>query len=292
VPLPSSAVGASTRPHTQLVDRRWAQAYRAGLEAIGDAPSAPPSARAVNTAHPLFPVAVEWPVVVHANAELSGEHLTPDERRRGVHATHDLVIHRPVVGGEELTTIATVDAVQSRPPGAYQVLRLESTDRRGEPVATTRMGSLFLGVAVDGDDAGELVPRPAAGPTTGVRLATTPVAITPGAAHVYTETARIWNPIHTDAAVALAAGLPGPILHGTATLALAVNEVVQVVADGDDDPVRRVSARFGAMVRPGTSITIRVHHARTVDAGRVITFTVVNDEGELAVRDGVVVLAS
>ena len=34
--------------------------------------------------------------------------------------------------------------------------------------------------------------------------------------HVYTECARIWNPIHTDLAVARAAGLPGPILHGTA----------------------------------------------------------------------------
>src|SRR5262245_63914545 len=38
--------------------------------------------------------------------------------------------------------------------------------------------------------------------------------------HVYTECARIWNPIHTDLAVVRAAGLSGPILHGTATLAL------------------------------------------------------------------------
>ena len=46
------------------------------------------------------------------------------------------------------------------------------------------------------------------------------------AAHVYTECARIFNPIHTDVAVAEASGLPGPILHGTATLAMAVSAVV------------------------------------------------------------------
>ena len=54
-----------------------------------------------------------------------------------------------------------------------------------------------------------------------------PVSAT--AAHVYTEGARIWNPIHTDAAVAARAGLPGIILHGTATLALAVSISVTCV---------------------------------------------------------------
>ena len=42
------------------------------------------------------------------------------------------------------------------------------------------------------------------------------VPISALAAHVYTECARIWNPVHTDTAVADRAGLPGLILHGTA----------------------------------------------------------------------------
>ena len=53
--------------------------------------------------------------------------------------------------------------------------------------------------------------------------ATSPSAAT--AAHVYTECARIWNPIHTDVAYARAAGLPDIILHGTATLALSISKV-------------------------------------------------------------------
>ena len=49
------------------------------------------------------------------------------------------------------------------------------------------------------------------------------VAATP--AHVYTECARIWNPIHTDIAVARGGRAARLILHGTATLALAVSRV-------------------------------------------------------------------
>ena len=39
----------------------------------------------------------------------------------------------------------------------------------------------------------------------GKARAEVPLAISTGAAHVYTECARIWNPVHTDSAVAAAA---------------------------------------------------------------------------------------
>jgi len=289
MPLSSSSVGASTPPVSQLVDARWLMAYAAGID---DPSVAYFDTEAGVIGHPLFPVGVEWPVVLVARASLGGEELAADERRRGVHATHDLVIHRLVRAGDELTTTATVEAVEARAPGAYEVLRLDTADADGSPVATTRMGSLFLGVDVEGEDAGQLVAPPAPGPTTGVRLATTPRPIAAHAAHVYTETARIFNPIHTDTRSATKAGLPGPILHGTATLAMAVSEVVRVAADGDPRRVTRIAGRFGAMVVPPTTITIRVHGSVTTPAGaEQVTFTVATDDDELAVRDGVVVLS-
>ena len=55
------------------------------------------------------------------------------------------------------------------------------------------------------------------------------IPIPAGAAHVYTECAHIWNPVHTDRAVALAAGLPDLILHGSALVALAVTVVLALV---------------------------------------------------------------
>jgi acyl dehydratase len=84
------------------------------------------------------------------------------------------------------------------------------------------------------------------------------VPVDGGAAHVYTECARIWNPIHTDLGVALDAGLPGLILHGTATLAHAVSVGVDQLGGGDPAAVRRVRGRFGAMVPMPSTLIVRL----------------------------------
>src|SRR5215831_17990681 len=64
-------------------------------------------------------------------------------------------------------------------------------------------------------------------PRNGAREWSAELPVAPTLAHVYSECARIWNAIHTDRAAALAAGLPDIILHGTATLALAVSAVLR-----------------------------------------------------------------
>ena len=74
--------------------------------------------------------------------------------------------------------------------------------------------------------------------------------------HVYTECARIWNPIHTEREVALRAGLPDIILHGTATWALAGRELLSAYGDRDPARLKRLYGRFTAMVIPGTSIVV------------------------------------
>ena len=86
------------------------------------------------------------------------------------------------------------------------------------------------------------------------------VDVPAGLAHVYSECARIWNPIHTDVAVARAAGLPNIILHGTATLALAVSHVMRHAALDPRD-VRRVRSSFTGMVPLPSRLTVRVIEA-------------------------------
>jgi acyl dehydratase len=90
---------------------------------------------------------------------------------------------------------------------------------------------------------------------------------------VYTECARIWNPIHTDVAVARAAGLPAPILHGTATLALAVTRALAHDRRSDPSAVAEISARFTGMVAMPSTLTVR-GRARQDDG---IGFDVVNE---------------
>lgn len=285
VPVSSRLVGQSSEPIIHDIDARWTMAYAA---ALGDTLPCYLDTRRPQgvVAHPLFPVCIEWPVVL-ATRQLPGdESLTPAERMRAVHATHDLVIHRLVRPGDRLSTRVTFVGVERRKPGAYERMRLDTVDAGNAPVCTTWMGALYRGVAVDGPDhpAADAPPLPdSIDPHTRPRAEfRIPIAAT--AAHVYTECARIWNPIHTDAAFAAAAGLPGIILHGTATLALAVSRVIEAEAGGDPQRVRRIAGRFGAMVFMPSAISVRLM-ARSDDTVR---FEVHNAEGALAVRDGLV----
>ena len=53
-----------------------------------------------------------------------------------------------------------------------------------------------------------------------------PLVFGPAAAHVYTECARIYNPIHTSRRAARVAGLGKPLLHGTAVLTKCVSAIL------------------------------------------------------------------
>ncbi len=288
MPLSVDLVGAVTAPVTHDVDARWLMAYAAGL---GDANPRyfDTSATGGIVGHPLFAVCVEWDAILAARSLYADRNVALDELRRGVHANHDLHIHRLVRPGDLLTTTCTITGLEARPPGAYMLTRLDTMDANGEPVATTWQGSLYLGVDIAGPPT--WIEEPPAHPTAsadhvGDEPTHESVEVVAGAAHVYTECARIWNPIHTDAAVAFAAGLPEIILHGTATHALGVSRVVDRYAAGDPQRVRRLVARFGAMVPMPQRLTVV---SRTLSP-TLVELGVLNEAGQTAVRDGLVEL--
>jgi acyl dehydratase len=283
--IPASVVGITAGPREHAVDARWLMAYAAALGE--EAPEYLDTTRPGGVlAHPLFPVCYEWPLALDIRAKALPEQLG----LRGVHATHRLTLHRPIAAGDRLCTTATIAALERRAPGAYMVLRLETTDAAGRPVTTTEYGSLYLGVSCDAPSS----PSPVSPPGRGAMSSptwTTEIAISPTLAHVYTECARIWNPIHTDRAVARAAGLPDIILHGTATLALAVSRALRQHPRGPAAPVRALSCRFGGMVRLPSRLTVRGGAPENSPDGPRIRFEALAEDGGLAVRDGVIALA-
>ena len=230
---------------------------------------------------PPFCVCLEWPVVSSpAAAGLYG--TRPEESRRGVHASQDSFFHRPLRPGDEVETRGRIVAVEATRAGALTTTKLETVDAgTGEPLVTSWSRSVFRGVEVAGaDEVLEAAPTvAAAGAPPGAAAVTIPVSRE--LPHVYTECARIWNPIHTERRVALAAGLPDIILHGTATWALAGCEILRLYADGDPAALRRLHGRFRAMVVPGSEIVLR--HWRDGDA---VAFEVETDAGRPAVSHG------
>ena len=137
MPLSASIVGTSAAPVTHDVDLRWVLAFSAG---IGDVSPAVFGETAF--AHPVFAVCPEWPAILRVR----GFGMSADEARRGVHASHDLTIHRPVRAGDRLTTTATAVAVEPGRNGAAVWIRLSTVDAAGAPVATTFQRTVFLGV--------------------------------------------------------------------------------------------------------------------------------------------------
>ena len=280
--ISSGILGTAAGPRIQNIDARWLMAYAGALGET--APDYLDTTRAGGLlAHPLFPVCYEWPLAV----DLRSKTLTDEIALRGVHATHDLTIHRRPRAGDRLSTTAAITSVEPRTPGGYVVTRFETLDADGRPVTSTDYGSLYLGVECE---RGSTRPSPRPSPQRGDGEVaspdwTTDIAIPANLAHVYTECARIWNPIHTDRAVALAAGLPDIILHGTATLALAVSETLRR-EPGGPAAVVRIRCRFGGMVRLPSTLRVEGWKPAESGAGRAIAFRALGADGRPAVRDG------
>jgi len=285
MPLSPTALTAPAQSIDLLLDARWTMAYAAGV------PDDRPELYATDdtrrpggvVVHPLLPVAAEWQLITSMRA--TGTGLDPSETRRGIHVGHDLVLAAPIVAGTEVHLSARTVAVGRRRAGATQTVEFTATSE-GSVLWRTRMTSLYLGVELAGDPVADDTPwpdAPAAAPAGAADVAavsseTSPVRTVD--AHVYSECARIWNPIHTDVVAAHLAGLRSPILHGTATLARSVS-IASRLTGVPLDAIGRVTASFSGQVELGSSFDVRV---LGVDRSTV-WFDAVLPDGATALRD-------
>ena len=67
------------------------------------------------------------------------------------------------------------------------------------------------------------------------------------------------NPLHSEPAVARAAGFPRPILHGLGTYGVACHAVLAALCDYDPARLKRLSLRFSAPVFPGEMIRFEIY---------------------------------
>jgi len=210
----------------------------------------------------------------------------------GVHSGTDLRLLKPFHEGAVITCQGEVVLVQQIRPGVRTVTRYGMVDSSGELVAELDMASILRGCVLDGPGGtiAEEQALPQRTPAEGEPLWSSEVAIAPEASQVYTECAEIYNPIHTERRVALAAGLPDIILHGSAIKAIALREIINRSLGGDPTLVRRLVGQLRAMVLMGTTIEVRCLEDRPAqDGSREILFDVLNAEGRPAVAEGLVV---
>ena len=155
-------------------------------------------------------------------------------------------------------------------------------------VQTTR--GRIRGVAIEGPLVTPIAQAPAwpqapQAKAVAVAAARIPISVSAGLGNVYTETARIYNPIHSDRAFALAAGLPDIILHGTASLALAVSALVNRLLGGAADQVTRLGGRFASMVLMPQELTLQI----TAQGAGWVLFELLNEGQAPVIKEGFMV---
>jgi acyl dehydratase len=295
MPFDSTLVGTVFGPFEDEVDAGWTMTYAAG---IGDlSPVYLDSLRTGGLrAHPVFPVCFVWKGMAELDRKLRDSALQGDEAVRRVHASQDMILHGPLRPSARVTTRAMLIAAEQRTPGTYVLTRFETVDTNGGPLSTVYWGQIYRNVELIGDGRRvaemPISPRPAK--WDGHPRGEFTVPVSAGLAHVYTACARQANSvnIHTDTAVARQAGLPAPILMGTATLALSISKIITAEAGGDPERVARIYARFGAMVPMPSEIIVRIMTREKGSAGATVFFETLNADGGRAIRDGVVLLRS
>lgn len=219
------------------------------------------------------------------------QHLDLELVRRGVHAWVDVQFNRHAREGDIITSQGQSVAVKQVRPGVLSSQRFRFRDSRGDTVAIMDTGGITRGAELDGDDAEieSAPPLPQRSTNNDEPVWTTTFPIDPQAPHVYTECADIWNPIHTERKVALAAGLPDIILHGSANITIALREVINQNLNGDPTRVRRFAGQFRGMVIPGTEVSVSVLEVQDEGDREIVFYEMRNDQGELAIANGVVV---
>lgn len=280
MPLPTSFVGSVSDAIEHTVDARWLMAYAAGL---GDTAECYLDTNADITCHPVFPVCLEWPAILAGRAANAGSDLTAEEAARAVHAGHDLHWYKPIRAESTLSTTSTIVGIRASGAGAVSLMRLDTVDRAGSLICQTWQTSVYRGVDIVGEARAIAQAPPTIAFSEGAAESTRTLPVSAGAAHVYTECARIWNPIHTDRRFAQAAGLPDVILHGTATLAMAVSEMVQRYAGGEPRRVSRLGGEFRGQVPMPCELVVRSY----APTANTVSFDVtIGNDGRQAIRNG------
>lgn len=248
--MPFNADLAGTRwgPIRWEATPRRVLAYRAAL-APQDAAGLDDAAADGLFALPMHVVTPEWVLVLMAR-DHPAQTLTAAEGRRAVHAGQDSRFHRPIRAGDELEVTAELLGARASRAGVVTATRFETRDAKtGALMVESLSTSVYRDVALTGAESPE-VPSPAY-ELPAEDAATVIIPTSPALPHVYSECAEIWNPIHTERAVALAAGLPDIIVHGTALWALAGLEAARLYAGGDTRRMTRLAARFTGQAFPG-----------------------------------------
>jgi acyl dehydratase len=229
-------------------------------------------------APPVFPVVPAFNAFMAAamDPELGADLL------RLVHAAEEHVFHKPIRAGDVLTVASVLESVEQKETGETFTVKGTQTNQDGEVVAEVR-GTMFIRGSGSGG-------RRAASSDESARevVYEETTKVDDDQTFRYAEASGDHNPIHVDENTAKMAGLPGIILHGMCTMAMAAKAAVNGVAGGDPTRIARVGVRLSKPVLPGQELTTRLW--KEAEGAGIVTygFETYNPDGVAVIKNGIV----
>ncbi|WP_123023748.1 MaoC/PaaZ C-terminal domain-containing protein [Mycolicibacterium stellerae] len=205
----------------------------------------------------IFPVILVFTAVETARADIPEEAWA--RVRGGVHGEHDIVLHRPLVPGESLTTWSQISGMRASRAGTRVTVHLEQIDADGLPAVEQWWTMVLLGL--DGlPDLGTM-PAEHRFPDTARAnpLGSTSHRIEGQTAHRYAEVSGDWSAHHFHIEAARAAGFDFVFAHGLATMAICTHRMLGILGVDDPGMVARVAVRFASATPLGCDLTVNAY---------------------------------
>jgi acyl dehydratase len=208
-------------------------------------------------APPSFITSLEWPLVSGPES-LAAVGIPPDSLfSRLLHLFQDSAFACPIRVGDRLTLEATLESIGETPTGGLAVLRIRTVYTRSRHlVAESWFGGYFRDMRAPIARLAQAPPAMTVHNFSGDATTRKTLSMSRGGSHIYSECARLRNPIHTRLDFATSLGLPDVALHGTLLWAT-VGEIVIDRHLGDrPDRLRRLATRFRCPILPNRPMTI------------------------------------
>jgi acyl dehydratase len=203
-----------------------------------------------------------------------------------LHGEHDIVFHGPVLPGMDLAIDVDFVGARQKDTGVVTVSRFLFSTEDGTPLVEHFWTNFYLGGSI-AKDVGDMPPGhafPAEARQRPVGSAT--VTVDRDQTYRYAGVSHDHAPHAVNEASAAAEGYPGKILQGLCTFSLCAAALVDLVADGDPDRLRRLAGRFSAPVLAGRDFTVDVYDSgATASDDRSLAFEAIQD-GVVVIRHG------
>lgn len=293
MPLDPSLVGREMQPVTGTVN---IDDIRHFADAIGDSNPIfhdPAAAELAGfRATPATPTFVTRFHISFAEAGLDPEHS------QVIHAEQEYEYTRPLYAGDTFTARYHVASIrQSGRTDGMAIMGIELQGDVADERVVTGRSTLIVRDAPPQGAAAASVSKPAKPSPVpeGEAISSLTKHITQQQIDAYADVSGDHNPIHLNPEVARAVGLDGTIAHGMLSMAFLGQMLTDWLSEqgASSGWVRRLRARFQAMVRPGDTLTCHGVLGEPGEQGQRVEVWINNQHGERVITgDADVILAS